>query len=118
MVELALPKNSRLTVGKTWPAPEKCQKPRKIKVYRWDPDTGDNPRVDTYTIDEADCGPMILDAIVKIKNAIDPTLTFRRSCREGICGSCSMNIDGVNTLACTMGLDEIEGDVKIYPLPH
>ena len=61
---------------------------------------------------------MVLDAIIKIKNEIDPTLTFRRSCREGICGSCSMNIDGLNTLACTKGLDEIEGDIKIYPLPH
>jgi len=118
MVEFTLPKNSRVRVGKTWPAPEKCEKPRRIRVYRWDPDTGDNPRVDTYTIDEAACGPMVLDAIIKIKNEIDPTLTFRRSCREGICGSCSMNIDGVNTLACTMGLDEIKGDVKIYPLPH
>ena len=118
MVEFTLPKNSRLMKGKEWSAPENCEKPRRIRVYRWDPDTSDNPRVDTYTIDEADCGPMVLDAIIKVKNEIDPTLTFRRSCREGICGSCSMNIDGVNTLACTTGLDEIEGDIKIYPLPH
>jgi succinate dehydrogenase/fumarate reductase iron-sulfur protein len=61
---------------------------------------------------------MVLDAIIKIKNEIDPTLTFRRSCREGICGSCAMNIDGINTLACIYGMDEIKGDVKIYPLPH
>ena len=61
---------------------------------------------------------MVLDAIIWIKNKIDPTLTFRRSCREGICGSCSMNIDGLNTLACTKGMDEIEGAIKIYPLPH
>lgn len=46
------------------------------------------------------CGPMVLDALIKIKNEMDPTLTFRRSCREGICGSCSMNIGGSNTLAC------------------
>jgi succinate dehydrogenase / fumarate reductase iron-sulfur subunit len=65
-----------------------------------------------------DCGPMVLDALIKIKNEIDPTLTLRRSCREGICGSCAMNIDGINTLACTKGMDEMKGDVKIYPLPH
>ncbi|MEO1601024.1 MAG: succinate dehydrogenase iron-sulfur subunit [Pseudomonadota bacterium] len=118
MVELTLPKNSRITKGKTWPKPEGAKKLREIRVYRWDPDTGENPRVDTYFIDAADCGPMVLDAIIKIKNEIDPTLTFRRSCREGICGSCSMNIDGLNTLACTKGLDEVKGVIKIYPLPH
>ena len=61
---------------------------------------------------------MVLDALIKIKNEIDPTLTFRRSCREGICGSCAMNVDGRNTLACTVPSDGIRGDVKIYPLPH
>jgi succinate dehydrogenase / fumarate reductase iron-sulfur subunit len=91
---------------------------KTFRIYRWDPDTGENPRIDTYRIDLAECGPMVLDAIIKIKNEIDPTLTFRRSCREGICGSCAMNIDGLNTLACTKGIDEIKGDVKIYPLPH
>ena len=65
-----------------------------------------------------DCGPMVLDALIKIKNETDSTLTFRRSCREGICGSCAMNIDGTNTLACTQAIDDIRGDVKIYPLPH
>ena len=80
--------------------------------------TGENPRVDTYFVDMDNCGPMVLDALIKIKNEIDPTLTFRRSCREGICGSCAMNIDGINTLACIYGLDEVKGDVKIYPLPH
>jgi succinate dehydrogenase / fumarate reductase iron-sulfur subunit len=65
-----------------------------------------------------DCGPMVLDALIWIKNNVDPTLTFRRSCREGICGSCAMNIDGTNTLACTKGMDEVKGAVKIYPLPH
>ena len=65
------------------------------------------------------CGPMVLDALIKIKNEIDPTLTFRRSCREGICGSCAMNIDGGNTLACTKAIDECgKKDVPIYPLPH
>ena len=74
--------------------------------------------MDTYEIDMDSCGPMVLDALIKIKNEIDPTLTFRRSCREGICGSCAMNVDGRNTLACTVPADSIRGDVKIYPLPH
>ena len=82
------------------------------------PDDGENPRIDTYEIDLDDCGPMVLDALIKIKNEIDSTLTFRRSCREGICGSCAMNIDGTNTLACLKPIDDIKGDVKIYPLPH
>jgi len=118
MAEFKLPKNSRVKKGKTWPTPEGANRVKLFHVYRWDPDTGDNPRLDTYPIDLDDCGPMVLDALIKIKNEIDPTLTFRRSCREGICGSCSMNIDGINTLACTYGLDQIKGDVKIYPLPH
>ena len=91
---------------------------RKFKIYRWNPDDGKNPQVDTYFVDMDNCGPMVLDALIKIKNEIDPTLTFRRSCREGICGSCAMNIDGINTLACIYGMDEIKGDVAIYPLPH
>jgi succinate dehydrogenase / fumarate reductase, iron-sulfur subunit len=118
MVELALPKNSRVTQGKTWPKPEGATRLKTFKIYRWDPDTRDNPRVDTYFVDLDSCGPMILDAVIKIKNEIDPTLTFRRSCREGICGSCSMNIDGVNTLACTTAIEDVKGAVKIYPLPH
>ena len=118
MVELALPKNSRITTGKTWPKPEGAKRTKTFKVYRWDPDSGETPRIDTYFVDLDSCGPMVLDAIIKIKNEIDPTLTFRRSCREGICGSCAMNIDGINTLACTYGIDEVKGDVKIYPLPH
>ncbi|MEM8761906.1 MAG: 2Fe-2S iron-sulfur cluster-binding protein, partial [Pseudomonadota bacterium] len=89
MVELTLPKNSQIKVGRTWPKPSDAKDPREFRIYRWDPDTPDNPRVDTYTIDLAECGPMVLDAIIKIKNEVDPTLTFRRSCREGICGSCA-----------------------------
>ena len=107
MVEFTLPKNSRIVTGKTWPKPEGAKDARAFRIYRWDPETGGNPRVDTYYIDLAQCGPMVLDAIIKIKNEIDPTLTFRRSCREGICGSCAMNIDGLNTLACLKGIDEI-----------
>ena len=118
MVQLTLPKDSRVVEGKTWPRPEGAANVRAFRIYRWDPDTGENPRVDTFHVDMDACGPMILDVIIKIKNEIDPTLTFRRSCREGICGSCSMNIDGANTLACTKGHAEISGDVTIYPLPH
>ena len=118
MVQFRLPRNSRMTVGKTWPAPSGANRTRTFRVYRWNPDDGRNPRVDTYVVDLDSCGPMILDALIKIKDEIDPTLTFRRSCREGICGSCAMNIDGANALACTTGIDEVKGDVRIYPLPH
>jgi succinate dehydrogenase / fumarate reductase iron-sulfur subunit len=118
MVQLNLPANSRIKPGKTWPKPANTANLKEFRVYRWDPDGGENPRVDTYFVDRDDCGPMVLDAIIWIKNEVDPTLTFRRSCREGICGSCAMNIDGTNTLACTKGMDEISGAVKIYPLPH
>ena len=118
MAEFRLPKNSRVTKGKAFPAPAGATNTRTFRVYRWDPDDGDNPRVDSYEVDLDSCGPMVLDAIIKIKNDIDPTLTFRRSCREGICGSCAMNIDGTNTLACTKPIAEVKGDVKINPLPH
>ena len=118
MAELRLPANSRIRKGTDHPAPEGAKRPRTFRVYRWDPDSGETPRVDSYTVDLDDCGPMVLDAVIKIKNEVDPTLTFRRSCREGVCGSCAMNIDGINTLACTRFTDDIKGDVKIYPLPH
>ena len=119
MAEFQLPANSRITgKGKSYPAPAGAQRPRTFKIYRWSPDDGQNPRYDSYTIDLADCGPMVLDAMIHIKNNVDSTLTFRRSCREGICGSCSMNIDGRNTLACLKPIAEVKGDVKITPLPH
>ncbi|MFC2250626.1 succinate dehydrogenase iron-sulfur subunit [Labrys portucalensis] len=118
MVQLTLPKNSRIVGGKVWPKPENQKNLREFKIYRYDPDGETNPRTDTYFVDLDDCGPMVLDAIIWIKNTIDPTLTFRRSCREGICGSCAMNIDGANTLACTKAMDDIKGVIKIYPLPH
>jgi succinate dehydrogenase / fumarate reductase iron-sulfur subunit len=118
MVEFTLPKNSRIKPGKAWNKPEAKGSWREFRIYRWSPDDEENPRVDTYHVNLDACGPMVLDALIKIKNEIDPTLTFRRSCREGICGSCAMNIDGTNTLACTKGMDVIKGVVKIYPLPH
>ncbi|NGP52824.1 succinate dehydrogenase iron-sulfur subunit [Thioalkalivibrio sp. XN8] len=118
MAEFRLPANSRIRPGKQFQAPADAKQVKQFVVYRYDPDTGENPRLDTYELDVARCGPMVLDALIKIKNEVDPTLTFRRSCREGICGSCAMNIDGTNTLACTKAIDEVSGDVKIYPLPH
>src|ERR1700743_1536622 len=103
MVELALPKNSRIGKGKHFPAPAGAKKVRTFKIYRYDPSTGANPRWDTYDVDVGACGPMLLAAIIHIKNTMAPTLAFRRSCREGVCGSCAMNIGGRNTLACTHG---------------
>ena len=118
MVEIVLPANSRVKKGVVHNAKAEAKQPRHLKIYRWNPDDGENPRLDSYTIDADSCGPMVLDALIKVKDEIDATLTFRRSCREGICGSCAMNIDGQNTLACTKGMDEIKGDITIYPLPH
>ncbi len=118
MAEFTLPANSIVQKGKHHPAPQGARNTRRVEVYRYDPDSGANPRTDTYDVDMDTCGPMILDVIIKIKDEIDPTLTFRRSCREGICGSCAMNIDGTNTLACTKAVKDVDGDIKIYPLPH
>jgi len=118
MAQFRLPANSRLQKGKSFEAPAGAKHVRRFEVYRYDPDTGENPRVDHYDVVLDQCGPMVLDGLIKIKNEVDPTLTFRRSCREGVCGSCAMNIDGVNTLACTLAIDDIKGPVKVYPLPH
>ncbi len=118
MVEFTLPRNSKVGKGRTFKAPEGAKRIRKFHVYRWNPEDGKNPAVDTFEVDLDTCGPMILDALIKIKDELDPSLTFRRSCREGVCGSCAMNIDGTNTLACTKTMDEVKGDVKVYPLPH
>ena len=118
MATFTLPKNSTIGTGKTHKAPAGAKQVKNFKIYRWDPDSGENPRNDTFEIDLDQCGPMVLDALIKIKNEVDSTLTFRRSCREGICGSCSMNIDGLNTLACLKPIDEVKGDVRINPLPH
>ncbi len=118
MAQFTLPANSVVKPGKSFAAPASAKNIKVFKVYRYEPDSGENPRVDSYEVDMDTCGPMVLDALIKIKNEIDPTLTFRRSCREGICGSCSMNIDGLNTLACIKAIADIKGDVKVYPLPH
>ena len=114
MAEFSLPKNSKVRVGKTWAESNGGKKPKTFHVYRWNSDDGKTPQLDTYTVDLEECGPMVLDAVIKIKGEIDSTLTFRRSCREGVCGSCAMYIDGTNTLACTKYIDDINGDIKIY----
>ena len=122
MVQFTLPKNSKVKKGKAWnspPAGAEQGRWREYRIYRFDPENGENPRIDTYWVDMNECGPMVLDALIWIKNTIDPTLTFRRSCREGVCGSCSMNIVGTNTLACTMHADDApSAAIAIYPLPH
>ncbi len=119
MAEFTLPKNSVINEkGKVFKASAEAKNITTFKIYRYDPDSGENPRIDTYELDMDNCGPMVLDALIKIKDEIDPTLTFRRSCREGICGSCSMNIGGENHLACTKDLDDLGKEVAIYPLPH
>jgi succinate dehydrogenase / fumarate reductase iron-sulfur subunit len=108
--------------GKDWPFQRVNGKPprwsKALKIYRFDPDIDKQPRLDTYRVDLKSCGPMVLDALIKIKSEIDPTLTFRRSCREGACGSCAMNICGSNTLACTKPITDISGAIVVYPLPH
>merc|ERR1712037_1096545 len=97
----------------------RSEKQKTFAIYRWDPEKpGDKPRMEEYKVNLNDCGPMVLDALIKIKNEIDPTLTFRRSCRDGICGSCAMNIDGVNNLACLSYCTDVGKTTKIWPLPH
>jgi succinate dehydrogenase / fumarate reductase iron-sulfur subunit len=118
MAEFALPRDSQVKPGRTHKAPAGAKRVKTFKVYRYDPDSGENPRLDSFEVDLDKCGPMVLDALIKLKNEVDATLTFRRSCREGVCGSCAFNIDGTNTLACTKYISDVKGDVKIYPLPH
>jgi succinate dehydrogenase / fumarate reductase iron-sulfur subunit len=118
MAEFLLPPNSRPRKGVTHKAAPGATDVRTFRIYRYDPTSGENPRVDTFELDAKDCGKMVLDALIQIKGAIDSSLTFRRSCREGICGSCAMNIDGVNRLACTTSMLDLKSEIKIYPLPH
>src|SRR5690348_1392873 len=107
-MNIGLPKDSRVVLGKAWSgAAAGGQNRRQFEIYRFNPDSAHGPTVDTFQLDMDGCGPMVLDALIKIKNEIDPTLTFRRSCREGVCGSCSMSINGRNWLACTQPIDEI-----------
>jgi succinate dehydrogenase / fumarate reductase iron-sulfur subunit len=118
MAEFTLPKNSKIRKGKAHAAPAGAKRVKSFKIYRYDPDSGDNPRYDRFDVDLDSCGPMVLDALIKIKAEQDPGLTFRRSCREGICGSCSMNLNGRNGLACTTAIEDLSGEIRITPLPH
>jgi succinate dehydrogenase / fumarate reductase iron-sulfur subunit len=118
MVQLTLPKNSTVGKGRHHAAPAGAKNVKTFKVYRYDPESPGNPTWDTYDVDVDACGPMLLDVLIHIKNTMDSTLAFRRSCREGVCGSCAMNIGGRNTLACTHGWEEVPGkEVQIAPLP-
>jgi succinate dehydrogenase / fumarate reductase, iron-sulfur subunit len=118
MAQFRLPPNSRIRPGHVHRAGEGAQDVRAFRVYRFDPDSGETPRVDTFELESSATGPMVLDALIQIKARLDSTLTFRRSCREGICGSCAMNIDGVNRLACTTAMGDLKREIRIYPLPH
>ena len=118
MAQFNLPQNSKIEVGKYYTDTTNSKNLRKVNVYRWDPSDGKNPRVDTFEVDMDNCGPKVLDILFKIKNEIDSSLTFRRSCAHGVCGSCAMNMGGKNGLACTKPHAEIDGDIDIYPLPH
>ncbi len=117
MVQFRLPKNSTMSEGKTFRAAPDAKNVKRFRVYRWSPDDGKNPTIDTYEVDLDKCGPMVLDALIKIKSEQDASLTFRRSCREGICGSCSMNMNGKNGLACTTAIEDLKGEIRITPLP-
>ena len=117
MAQLILPKNSKIKKGLTHNK-NRNKDSKRINIYMFDPDKNKNPQIYTFYLEKDKSNQMVLDALITIKDEIDPSLTFRRSCREGICGSCSMNINGVNTLACTKSLKDISGDINIYPLPH
>ncbi len=118
LAQFRLPSNSRVQRGQSFPAPRRADTVKRFVVYRYDPESNDKPRIDTYPLDVSGTGPMVLDALIQIKDEIDSTLTFRRSCREGICGSCAMNIDGANTLACTTPIRDCKDTIHVYPLPH
>jgi succinate dehydrogenase / fumarate reductase iron-sulfur subunit len=118
MATFTLPKNSVISKKGKHHRADGATRIKKFTVYRYDPDSGENPRYDTFEIDLDNCGPMVLDALIKMKSEADPTITFRRSCREGICGSCAMNMNGRNGLACTTAIEDLPGDIRITPLPH
>ena len=118
MAEFALPKNSKIIKGNYYKDKTGSKNLKKVNVYRWSPDDGKNPRVDTFEVDMDNCGPKVLDILFKIKNELDSSLTFRRSCAHGVCGSCAMNVDGINTLSCIKAHRDIKGELNIYPLPH
>jgi succinate dehydrogenase / fumarate reductase iron-sulfur subunit len=111
-------RDSRIARGRHWPAPVGAKRIKTFEIYRYDPESGRNPRLDSFEVDLDDCGPMVLDALIWIKSKLDSTLTFRRSCREGVCGSCAMTIDGTNWLACTRFVSETASTASVYPLAN
>ena len=118
MAEFSLPNNSKIVKGEYFKDKTGSTNLKKVNVYRWNPEDGKNPRIDTFEVDMDNCGPKVLDILFKIKNEIDSSLTFRRSCAHGVCGSCAMNVDGTNTLSCIKSHSDIKGTLNIYPLPH
>lgn len=115
----SLPAHSKVQPGITHNEPAEEGSFYRFEIYRYDPDSTNCPRLDVFWLDTRTGGPMVLDALIRIKNEIDSTLTFRRSCREGVCGSCAMNINGRNTLACTQAITDCHTDtIRVYPLPH
>jgi succinate dehydrogenase / fumarate reductase iron-sulfur subunit len=118
MVKFNLPKNSKVLKGNYFKDTTGSKNIKKINIYRWSPGKNENPKIDTFEIDIKKCGNKVLDILNKIKNEIDPSLTYRRSCAHGVCGSCAMNVDGINTLSCMKSHKDINGDINIYPLPH
>jgi succinate dehydrogenase / fumarate reductase iron-sulfur subunit len=120
MARFTLPPGSRPTGGRRLPPPEGAKEVIWLEIYRWHPDDNAPPRRDRVAIDRAACGPMVLDALIEAKASADSSLAFRRSCREGICGSCAMNIDGTNGLACITPLRDAPEDrpIRLSPLPH
>ena len=119
MAEFTLPKNSKINKGKNFNLEKKVNNARTFIVYRYDPASGDNPSLDTFELDLDECGPMVLDALIKIKSDLDPSLSFRRSCREGVCGSDGMNINGKNGLACITPISQAikNNKIELRPLP-
>ena len=118
MVQFNLPENSKILKGNYFKDTTGAKNLKKINIYRWDPDKKENPKIDTFEVDITNCGNKVLDILNKIKNEIDPSLTYRRSCAHGVCGSCAMNVDGINTLSCMKSHKDIKGDLRIFPLPH
>ena len=118
MAQFSLPKNSKIVKGIYYKDKTNSSNLKKINIYRWNPSDRNNPRIDTFEVDMNNCGPKVLDILFKIKNEIDSSLSFRRSCGHGVCGSCAMNVDGINTLSCIKSHTDIKGDLNIYPLPH
>jgi succinate dehydrogenase / fumarate reductase iron-sulfur subunit len=118
VVQFNLPQNSKILKGKYYEDKTNSSNLKKVNIYRWEPSNDQNPRIDTFEVDMENCGPKVLDILFKIKNEIDSSLTFRRSCAHGVCGSCAMNVDGVNTLSCIKSHTDIKGELNIYPLPH